>query len=550
MKAKNISNPDNKTPEQIAAAQQEEWIQQYAKHLEELKVRDPDEYKRVIDELRPPVDSGVKVPGTGDILGADGVKRKANEEGIEVVPEPGMVIKTKNIETGTKIFINICQSDAINPPSNRSQLDENGVEQEGVHVPISLGPKMKVKDNKGVDSHAYDFIVNPKVVKDTKDDKTGGQRHFLVQLCMQYVYNKYKEQCDQKYKILVNTTYMGTLPPQSQRVRKRQAPKIEEVTNANPKPKPSSAKTEQKKRNNTPIHFASFKMNAVWKAGEDAQPYIEEDEALLRSELGNDASIPIQVIVEIDLSEVDSANNILLESGPEMFMIQAKSYYRKTEIFLPYPIDVSELNVLFNAMDKVLTITANVDLQAMHSIETEADPGSKPWLLHYALSVDSRLSNSIQAKKSTLVNGNNSKDKIEFAEDKFHLKFPEGVDPSSGVKWTDEDGPSYNENGVGQAQQNNNSNNHQDIIPDEEEEAFPEDKFHKADFISQHLMEERRMSRQKKEKEADGRDQEREKEEQMSKDKEEADKLPEVEHVPLDKEINLSTSNLAFDLLD
>ena len=112
-----------------------------------------------------------------------------------------MVIKTKNIETEVKIFINICQSEAINPPSNRTQLDENGVEQEGIHVPISLGPKMNVKDNKGVDAHAYDFIVNPKVVKDAKGDKTGGQRHFLVQLCMQYVYNKYKEQCDQKYKV-------------------------------------------------------------------------------------------------------------------------------------------------------------------------------------------------------------------------------------------------------------------------------------------------------------------------------------------------------------
>ena len=36
MKAKNVANPKEKSPEQISAEVKEEWIQSYAKYLDEV----------------------------------------------------------------------------------------------------------------------------------------------------------------------------------------------------------------------------------------------------------------------------------------------------------------------------------------------------------------------------------------------------------------------------------------------------------------------------------------------------------------------------------
>ncbi len=57
--------------------------------------------------------------------------------------------------------------------SKKKQLDKDGVEQEGISIPISIGPARNELDNAGVSSSAYDVIVNPDVLKDAADDKTG-----------------------------------------------------------------------------------------------------------------------------------------------------------------------------------------------------------------------------------------------------------------------------------------------------------------------------------------------------------------------------------------
>ena len=64
-------------------------------------------------------------------------------------------MKTKETSTNMKVFINICQSDMIMPPSKRKQLDEKGEEQEGIHIPISLGPAQDCEDKKGAKAVAY-----------------------------------------------------------------------------------------------------------------------------------------------------------------------------------------------------------------------------------------------------------------------------------------------------------------------------------------------------------------------------------------------------------
>ena len=88
----------------------------------------------------------------------------------------------------------------------------------------------------------YDRIVNPSVLIECKEDKTGKHRDFICQLAIQSLEQKYNEDLDRRY-TLPKLKYMGTITSQHVRDRKSE-PKIEEVSSssaqskAKPKPRP------------------------------------------------------------------------------------------------------------------------------------------------------------------------------------------------------------------------------------------------------------------------------------------------------------------------
>ena len=122
------ANPDplaNMTPEQAKEAQ-ELMIQAYAEYLEGLKKSDPKEYKRVMDDLISKTpgaleskmqEQGLNLPD-GKLMKDGQVKDGVEAQSIEVIPDPGFVIKTKNTKTDSKVFINVCVSEHIKNFSN------------------------------------------------------------------------------------------------------------------------------------------------------------------------------------------------------------------------------------------------------------------------------------------------------------------------------------------------------------------------------------------------------------------------------------------------
>lgn len=50
----------------------------------------------------------------------------------------------------------------------------------GMSVPVSVGPPRVSMDKSGKESVTYDVIVNPKVIQEAADDKTGGYRCAVV----------------------------------------------------------------------------------------------------------------------------------------------------------------------------------------------------------------------------------------------------------------------------------------------------------------------------------------------------------------------------------
>ena len=97
-------------------------MEQVLKRLEE----NPAELEELLKELAPQMDK-LNLPGNKSTLGENGLEPKV--PGINITPTAGFVVKTKNMgdsdENGMKIFINICQHDALGLPGMKKKIDEN-----------------------------------------------------------------------------------------------------------------------------------------------------------------------------------------------------------------------------------------------------------------------------------------------------------------------------------------------------------------------------------------------------------------------------------------
>ncbi|OWZ19859.1 hypothetical protein PHMEG_0005813 [Phytophthora megakarya] len=438
-------------------------MEQYANWLDNLEKTDPEGYKKFIATMQSQLQAvGL---GRGDAAGApqgdadaalfDMLKSSAGEggadtsspgfkprfpgdkvmgeDGLKVTPEgmyidvrPGFVMKTTDVKKKkTKVFVNVVYADEIQAFSEKKKLDDEGKEQEGIHVPLSLGAPHEVKDKKGESSLAFDVAVNSKVVEDCQTDKTGSFRNFVCELAIEYIDQKYKIKLDDRYK-LPRLTYRGELPPPKHYIRKTQAPIIQEVAAA-------TAMYDVFEERNGKRTVCS-RLPAVTKGSTPLSPEVLEHAGE-------------RLIVSIQFqNKVDTVDDIALELQTELLSVKVSTYH-DLEIFLPYPVDANSVKVSFdqgrNTMEIILTIDKYWDI-------VEPDHGSAPWLLARAL----------DEENDTEADSNRSSETALKA-----------------ARWD----------------------------PVLEDEELPEDSFHRKDMMSMHILEQRRIEREQKAKEAEAK---------------------------------------------
>jgi len=155
------------------------------------------------------------------------------EGGMLVKPDPGFVVKTRDNNSGMKVFLNITSNENIEAPHMQSLVEMNN--EEGVRVPLSVGTPVEDFDKKNEPCVTYDLVANPETVAECQ--KTPAFRESVVNLCIAAVGQKYKIELDQRYK-LPKMTYKGNTV-QLQRIRKKESSKIQEVDSA---PMPGESK--------------------------------------------------------------------------------------------------------------------------------------------------------------------------------------------------------------------------------------------------------------------------------------------------------------------
>jgi hypothetical protein len=145
------------------------------------------------------------------------------EGGIHVRPDAGFVVKTRDVASGMKVFMNIVSNEHVEKPHMKSFADIEG--EQGCRVPLSIGTPVEDFDKKGEPCVTYDLVANPEVVEEC--GKEPNFKETVIHLCLSALAQKYKVELDTRYKI-PKMKYKGNVV-QVQRLRKQNQSRIQEV---------------------------------------------------------------------------------------------------------------------------------------------------------------------------------------------------------------------------------------------------------------------------------------------------------------------------------
>ncbi|ROI15141.1 PIH1 domain-containing protein 1 [Anabarilius grahami] len=219
-------------------------------------------------------------------------------------PQPGMCVKTSSVSDKQKVFLNICQSQAVPPPPHLSQealvkLLESE-DPTSYRVPMSLGEPHTEVDNSSQGCTVYDVVINDEFFQKCQNDTLFQQ--FLIAVSLEGLENKYNLELSRDIKILKNRKFMGSVAEQN--IRTKSKPIIQEIDSKEPHSLPSSIKRP-------------------------------EFTLLVEPPSGNAEYL----IAEILLPGVISARSIVLDLGEDRLVLIARPTLFHLDIFFPLLID-------------------------------------------------------------------------------------------------------------------------------------------------------------------------------------------------------------------
>jgi hypothetical protein len=183
---------------------------------------------------------GSLVAGGGGPIVTDDVEkiltpsdRKERSQAKFIIPTGGLCVKTKDLKSGLKFFLNLCTSEDVAEPEfdypddKLAEILDEGNEEDvdEIRIPMSIGDLHKDKDRNGLECIACDVIINVDFFS-KKILKSEMYRTFLIVVALEGIEEKHKLQLDRNgYTILHNRKSFGKLNPQFV----RQKPVIKEL---------------------------------------------------------------------------------------------------------------------------------------------------------------------------------------------------------------------------------------------------------------------------------------------------------------------------------
>nr|XP_040047764.1 PIH1 domain-containing protein 1 isoform X2 [Gasterosteus aculeatus aculeatus] len=246
-----------------------------------------------------------------------------NPDSKVIRPQPGMCVKTLSEPSKQKVFINICQSNAVPlpPEISREELVQllQSEDPSGYRVPMSIGEPHTEIDNNSQGCTAYDVVVNQEFFHKCQDDPLFQQ--FIILVSLEGLENKHDLELSRDWKVLKNRKFLGSVSEQNIRTKSR--PVIQEL-----QPQENSPSTPKR---------PEFTLLVEPPAGD-----------------------PECLIAEIKLPGVSSSRSLLLDLGEDRLVLTARPSLFHLDVFLPFLVDQENSVAQYNGSTQILTVTVPV----------------------------------------------------------------------------------------------------------------------------------------------------------------------------------------------
>ena len=138
------------------STQEHEMLQ----YLEDMRRDNPAEYEQLVQQLQ--LQQAAKRGAKGSSAG--GLPAHVQK----VTPRAGFVAKTRSAaRQGAKVFINICQHEAVDVPQVMDTSEDGNVP---LRIPLSLGPPREDLDKHGELCTVYDVVFHPETIQNSLAD--------------------------------------------------------------------------------------------------------------------------------------------------------------------------------------------------------------------------------------------------------------------------------------------------------------------------------------------------------------------------------------------
>jgi len=292
------------------------------------------------------------------------IKQLEADRGVDcefIHPHPGYVLKTV-LDGDKKCFINICENEKIGKPSSDMGVGENGKRGLQWSIPHSLAPPRDDFDKNKVVCQVFDCVFHPDTLR--MANSNAAFKHMINSTAFDSIVEKFNVTLDRVNIKIPKMDYKGT--PTAAVIRKSTGEKkeVSDPIQAGAYPPNWKAPGEEEKSKKEPLkpkaptptsEFTTPTYKLIHRKNSDIKDFAHLVES-------TDATRPDELVVEIQLPLIKSANDIDVDIDETKLLLttdpNAAKY--KLELKLPYPVNEDGGSAKFDKPKRKLTLVLPV----------------------------------------------------------------------------------------------------------------------------------------------------------------------------------------------
>ena len=261
-------------------------------------------------------------------------------------PTPGYVIKSRNLETGKKVFVNICSDGNVGKPSSKAER-VGGSQGLSWAIPYSQSQPRKDIDRGGDSCEVYDVIFHPDTLYLAgRDPRMKGLVHSTA---MDALDTAFQAKCDKVNLKFPRMKFKGVFRPTILRKPLSDASPNSPLPSAAPTIAELAPELASAAKTIRPVYSIKYRSTG------DLQDHIITPQETVIS------GRPRELVVEVLLPLLDSAAGVDLDvQERSLSLVREEEPQYRLHLTLPYPVDEEKGSAKFDKSHKVLAVTLPV----------------------------------------------------------------------------------------------------------------------------------------------------------------------------------------------